>query len=371
MSRSRLSPLFSILAVAFLLATAPVRADEAQEISRILKQGQQEKALERANSFLAAHPKDAQVRFIKGLILTEQNKTADAIKVFTGITDDFPELPEPYNNLAVLYASQGQYEKAKTALEMAINTHPSYATAHENLGDIYAKMASQAYDKALQLDKGNANAQSKLALIKDIFSRQATRQPAKPVVAANAPMPAAAPVAAKPATLAAPVPASAAPSAKPAAQPAPPAPPVPAAKPTPAMEPAKVVTPSKAAEKPAPEASKEDEHEAILASVQGWAKAWSAKNVGAYLKSYGPDLVLAKGENRASWEQTRKERISKPKSISVTISSPEVKLTDASHARVSFKQIYRSPTLNSETWKTLLMVKSGGKWLIHEERIGR
>jgi len=372
MSRSRLVPVFStILVTALLLVVSPARADEAQEINQMLKQGQRDKALDRANNFLATHPKDAQVRFIKGLILTEQNKAADAIKVFTSITDDYPELPEPYNNLAVLYASQGQYEKAKTALEMAINTHPSYATAHENLGDIYAKMASQAYDKALQLDKGNANAQSKLALIKDIFSKQATRQPAKPAVTASAPPPAVTPVTAKPATLAAPAPAAVAASAKPVAQPAVPAVPVPAAKPTPAAEPAKTVTPPKATEKPVPEASKEDDHEAILASVHGWAKAWSTKNIGAYLKAYGPDLVLAKGESRTNWEQTRKERISKPKSISVTIASPEVKLTDASHARVSFKQIYRSPTLNSETWKTLLMVKSGGKWLIHEERIGR
>ncbi|MDO9190049.1 MAG: DUF4440 domain-containing protein, partial [Sulfurimicrobium sp.] len=102
MNRPRLIPLLSAFAAALLISTAPARADEAQEISRIMKQGQQEKALERANSYLATHPKDAQVRFIKGLILTEQNKTGDAIKVFTSITDDYPELPEPYNNLAVL-----------------------------------------------------------------------------------------------------------------------------------------------------------------------------------------------------------------------------------------------------------------------------
>lgn len=363
-------PVFSFLVAALLLAVTPARADEAQEISRMLKQGQQEKALERANSFLATHPKDAQVRFIKGLILTEQNKSADAIKIFTSITDDYPELPEPYNNLAVLYASQGQYEKAKIALEMAINTHPSYATAHENLGDIYAKMASQAYDKALQLDKGNTNAQSKLALIKDIFSRQTTRLPAKPAIAA-APVPAA--PAAKP--VAAPVPAPAATpapvpvpakAATPAAVPVQPAAPVtPAAKPV--AEPAKPAV----VEKPAADSSKGDDSEAVLAAVNTWAKAWSAKNVGGYLKAYAPDLVLAKGENRANWEKTRKERISKPKSISVTIATPEVKVTDANHARVTFKQIYRSSGLNSETWKTLLMVKSNGKWLIHEERIGR
>jgi tetratricopeptide (TPR) repeat protein len=317
----------------------------------MVKQGQQDKALERANSYLAGHPKDAQVRFMKGLILTEQNKTADAIKIFTGITEDYPELPEPYNNLAVLYASQGQYEKAKTALEMAINTHPSYATAHENLGDIYAKMASQAYDKALQLDKGNSNAQSKLALIKDIFSKQPSHllpKPATSVAVAAAPVPAAVVAAAKPVTPA-PTPVATVPvKAAPVAEPAKPA----------------------VVEKATAEASKNDDSEAVLNAVNGWAKAWSAKNVNGYLKSYASDLVLAKGENRGDWEQTRKERISKPKSISVAVKSPDVTVIDATHAKVSFKQVYHSSSLSSETWKTLLMVKSGGKWLIHEERIG-
>jgi ketosteroid isomerase-like protein len=147
--------------------------------------------------------------------------------------------------------------------------------------------------------------------------------------------------------------------------------PTPAAKP--AAEPAKAIEPAKpvAAEKPAAETSKGDSNEAVLAAVHAWAKAWSAKNVGGYLKSYAPDLVLPKGENRASWEKTRKERIGKPKSISVTIASPEVKVIDSTHAKVTFKQVYRSSGLNSETGKTLLMVKSNGKWLIHEERIGR
>jgi len=89
------------------------------------------------------------MRFNKGLILTEQKKVPDAIRIFSSLSEDYPDLPEPYNNLAVLYASQGQYEKARDALEAAIRTHPSYSTAHENLGDIYAKMASQAYGKAL------------------------------------------------------------------------------------------------------------------------------------------------------------------------------------------------------------------------------
>jgi tetratricopeptide (TPR) repeat protein len=65
------------------------------------------------------------------LILTEQGNSKEAIEIFTKLTQDYPELPEPYNNLAVIYASQGQYDKARAALEQSIRTHPSYATAYE------------------------------------------------------------------------------------------------------------------------------------------------------------------------------------------------------------------------------------------------
>ena len=166
----RLNASIAACAAALLLASFAAYADENEEVAKLYKQGSLAKALEQAEAYLATKPKDPQMRFQKGLILTEQNKIADATRVFSSLSEDYPDLPEPYNNLAVLYASQGQYDKAKSALEAAIRTHPSYSTAHENLGDIYAKMASQAYGKAFQLDKGNAAAQTKLAMIKDLFS---------------------------------------------------------------------------------------------------------------------------------------------------------------------------------------------------------
>ncbi len=159
----------ALLAVLLNPLPASARNDELQEANQLFKQGQLDPALDRVNAYLVKTPKDARGRFLKGLILTEQNKPNDAIEVFTALTQEFPELPEPYNNLAVLYASQGQYDKARTALEMANRTRPSYAAAHENLGDIYAKMASQAYEKALQLDKSNTTAKTKLNLIKELF----------------------------------------------------------------------------------------------------------------------------------------------------------------------------------------------------------
>src|SRR5713226_5124751 len=158
------------LCLAAFFAAAPARADDLQDASRLLKAGQREQALERVNRALAAKPGDPQARFLKGLIYTEQGNTREAIEIFTKLTQDYPDLPEPYNNLAVIYAGQGQYEKARAALEQSIRTHPSYATAYENLGDVYAKLASQAYDKALQLDSSNTGAQNKLSLIRDLIS---------------------------------------------------------------------------------------------------------------------------------------------------------------------------------------------------------
>ncbi len=326
------TPLFALLfavvtGYAALAYAAP--NTEFQEINNLFKQGQYAPALDRVNTYISKNPQDAQARFLKGLILTEQNKNAEAIKVFTGLTEDFPELPEPYNNLAVLYAAQGQYEKAKNALEMAIHTHPSYATAHENLGDIYAKLASIAYDKALQLDNNNASAQTKLSLIKELFSGHRAPTIARVSDSSNngnnsKVKPAAAVAVAKPAE----------------AKPAPPAAPAPAS----------------------------IDNSGAKEAVQAWAHAWASKNVDAYLAAYSPKFKPPKGESRSSWENTRRQRITAPKKIEVTLSDISVASDDSNHATVTFKQSYRSDRMSTTAHKILELTKSGGKWLITEER---
>lgn len=158
-----------LIAAAAMLSTS-VFADELAEVQKLAAAGQRTEALQRADQALALNPKDAQMRFLKGVILAEQWRTTDAIGVFLQLTKDYPELPEPYNNLATLYASQSQYDKARIALEMAVRLKPGYAQAYENLGDVYAKLASQAYAKALQIDAGNESAPPKLALIREMFA---------------------------------------------------------------------------------------------------------------------------------------------------------------------------------------------------------
>jgi len=362
MTLTRIVSALAVIAICSATASLPVYAGELQDIQALLKQGNQSQALDRANAFLAKNPKDAQVRFIKGVILSEQGKTGEAIKVFTALTEDFPELPEPYNNLAVLYASQQQYDKARQALEMAIQTHPSYATAHENLGDIYAKMASEAYDRALKIDKSNTAAQTKLSMIKDIFPQNARQQrpTAKPTTVAAAPAPAAV-AAAKPSVVAA----APAPSVTP---PTPIKTSSPTATPNATPAPAAVKAPEKPVEKA--EKPKQNPTQAITAMLNSWAQAWSNKNVNGYLSHYAPDFKTPKGEPRGEWEKFRKERINAPKRIQVSVSAVKVNVKDDDHAQVTFRQHYKADTLNTSATKTLVLIRSGDKWLIQQERVG-
>src|SRR5450759_4629078 len=244
-----------------LCASIGAYADDIEDANKLFKQGQRSQALDKVNGYLANKPKDAQARFLKGLILTEQGKTADAIKIFSALTDDYPDLPEPYNNLAVLYAGQGQYDKAKVLLEKAISTHPSYATAHENLGDIYAKMASQAYDRALQLDHANTATQTKLAMIQNLFAggTRSTEPAHNALVSSKAET---APVIAEATRSRPDQPASAA-----------------------AASQAKTETKTEPAAAPEHVARKDSSKEATK-TVMAWAAAWSAKDKDKYLSIY-------------------------------------------------------------------------------------
>src|SRR5882672_8697250 len=330
----------AVLLFTLIFSASPARADELQDIDRLLKQGQHAQALERVNQYLVQTPRDAKGRFIKGLILAEQNKVAEAIEVFTALAHDYPELPEPYNNLAVLYATQGQYEKARQQLEMSIRTHPSYATAYENLGDVYTKLASQAYDKALQFDSSNSAAKNKLSLIRDLMSSnrlppassapsETSTEPTRPSAARAAPVKSA------------------------------------GTKPTEGQVKSGATKP---AEKPT--RAQDGSGEEVLQTVLAWAGAWSKQNVETYLAFYAQDFKTPKGEARTEWEAVRRQRISGPKKIEVAVESPRVTLRDQNNAVVSFRQMYRSDNLNIKSSKTLVMVRSDGRWLIQQERAG-
>ena len=170
MNRTVLLPVYLIAALCCTPPAIAAADTELQEINDLYQHTQYAAALEQDNAYISKHPDNAAARFLKGLILTDQHKTDAAIDVFTSLNEDFPELPEPYNNLAVLYAAQGHYRQARKALETAVRVNPNYAVAEENLGDIYAKMAGIAYSNAVRLNgERQSAAPAKLKLINEIF----------------------------------------------------------------------------------------------------------------------------------------------------------------------------------------------------------
>lgn len=146
----------------------PVPNNNYQEAAIAFRNGQNDRAIERVDAWLKERPRDARGRFLRGMILTAQKKTDDAVRVYIDLTQDFPELPEPYNNLAVIYGAQGEYDKARVALESAVRAMPSFTAAHENLGDIYLRLAAQSYEKVAKLDSANKTAPAKLKAVNDI-----------------------------------------------------------------------------------------------------------------------------------------------------------------------------------------------------------
>ena len=366
MIRSSSAPAWLLCALV-ALCPSPARSapDDIQEARRLHAQGSLPAALDRVEAALSRQPRDARARFLKGVILSEQGRQADAIRIFTALTEEFPELPEPYNNLAVLYAAQGQDDKARKALEAAIRTHPSYATAHENLGDIYAKMAREAYDKALQLDAGNASARAKLALVKDLFSRTGGGAPPVRTVLADPPA-SQPPTVTPPAGPAVPPPAAPVPGA--AARPA-----APAVSPTPVLpaKPPAAAEPPARNEGPAARETPADAQAEVLRALQGWARAWSAGDAAQYLGHYAPGFRPPGGQSRADWEQARRERVARGRRISVQVLNAKVSFSRPDEAVVTFRQSYQSESMRVVGRKRMTLVRSASRWLILHEEVVR
>jgi Flp pilus assembly protein TadD len=149
-------------------------ADELQTVQRLHREGQSAAALERADRYLAAQPKDAQMRFLKSVVLADAGRPAEAERELRALAEDFPELPEPHNNLAALYAAAGDFDKARASLAETLRLDPSSAAAHENLGDVYARLAEQSYQRALRLEPASRSLPPKLRIVRDLATRTAT-----------------------------------------------------------------------------------------------------------------------------------------------------------------------------------------------------
>lgn len=346
------------------LCTPIVHANDFAAVDQLLKQGQPAKAQQIADQYLIKHPKDARMRFRKALSLADQGKTDAAIQTFSALVRDYPSMAEARNNLAVLHALRGDYDKAQAELEQVLASNSAYSAAYKNLSNIYERQARLSYERALRSSEraSKPEPQAQLVLLRGLNRQQfaeatttppstilttATRTDAKPATPASTPKPAATPT---PTVAAIP---------KPAAPAAPPtiatAPPKPAAAPTPN-------TPPKTETPPA------SDEATILATVEAWAKAWSNKDVDAYFAHYAKNFHAPDG--RSAWEKSRRERILKPGKIHVKILSPDIRIKNERAVDVHFRQDYKSNTFNANSGKTLELVYEHGRWLILKETVG-
>lgn len=151
------------------IAALPLRADTLADIDKLVRAGDLAQALRQADATIAAQPRAAPIRFLKGVILTDLKRDAEAIAVFTALTEDYPELPDPYNNLAVLLAAQGRLNEALVALQAALRNDPTHRAARQNLGDVHLALAIQAWAAAQSGDaKDDAALHRKLQLARQI-----------------------------------------------------------------------------------------------------------------------------------------------------------------------------------------------------------
>lgn len=365
------------------------------EVAKLVEQGKVAQASKQADSYLKQNPGNIQMRFLQGVIAAEQKKNSQAIKVFTALTQDYPNLPEPYNNLAVLYAAEGKERKASEILELAIRTNPSYATAHENLGDLYARMASEAYSKALQLDGRRQAIQPKLALITQIFPQpEAVSKIAEVKGAAGSVLPVRPTKVDEAKLLSSASPLPATPTAsrvrggEVASQ-------IINIEDTRARVPLEVKTEikpaaaDKASQSQKNQSSKRVEPDVITATKQSvdvkdskdvsvqavekavasWAAAWAGQDLDRYLGAYSDHFTPSDGTSLAKWKEIRRQRIVSKSAITVVILDTVVRI-DGDTATAKFRQNYAADSLKTTTKKTLKFQYENGYWRIINEATG-
>lgn len=321
----------SLALAALTFASASLASTAVTEVNQLMAQGKLTEAAALARAHLSRNGNDVHMRFLQGVIATEQQKYDLAIEIFGALTRDFPNLPEPYNNLAVLYATQGQMQKAAQTLEQATRVNPGYATAYENLGDLYARMAGNAYAQALQRDSNRKDVQPKLALIQQIPLNKSSST--RSVVPANERTPIT--VSSNTATAAA----SAARNTS---------------------------TTATAATKPTENSAEQQQAKAAIESaIDAWAYAWVHQNMDGYYAAYSSKFAPNKGD-LSSWKAERRDRILSKQTITLDVNDLKISV-NGSRATARFRQDYSADNYKDSTLKTMELQREGNQWLIVRE----
>jgi tetratricopeptide (TPR) repeat protein len=169
---SRLTHCLALLGM--LGAMASVRADDASAVHALVLRGQMDQALLRAEKAAVANPRNAQAQFLHGVVLMDMARDEQALAVFTALAQEYPELPEPPNNIALLHARQGRLELARQWLEVALRNDPTHRLARANLGQIYLMLAVQSWEQAAATGALDVALQRRLEAARALLNVSAT-----------------------------------------------------------------------------------------------------------------------------------------------------------------------------------------------------
>jgi Flp pilus assembly protein TadD len=136
-------------------------------------------ALQQARQAAAADPGNPKVRFALGVLLIDAQQDAEAMELFVAMTEQFPSLPEPFNNIALLHARSGRWDAAREALESALRNDPGHRVARENLGDVHLQLALQAWGAAAA-GNGGPGLQHKLKIGRELAEANGAAALAEP-----------------------------------------------------------------------------------------------------------------------------------------------------------------------------------------------
>ena len=143
-----------------------VQSDPHDQVKKLLRQEKFERAEILVDKFMAVNPRDPQMRFWKAWITDRTGDKQVALDMYLSLTQDYPEIAEPFNNLAVLYAAKGQFSVAKEALDAALRANPNYADAHENMGDVLIQLANYSFKRSLQINPAQRGVSRKINILK-------------------------------------------------------------------------------------------------------------------------------------------------------------------------------------------------------------
>jgi len=311
---------FLLVFLSLLLAGAALAAESTQQLQVLIEQKKYVKAVLEGNNILQQDPGNARARFLTAYAYQMITKTDKAISLYQDLIRDYPTLPEPRNNLAMIYLEQGDYDRASQLLVSAINTRISYAIAYANLSQVYKGIASEAYRRAISQSTEPAKYTHEIELTAITWLDMPDSESASQVAKLSVSQPA-------------------------------------------MKEPlAEDIATTQTVVNTA------NEDTLLIEYVRNWAQAWSGKDFDKYRASYASDY-RDRFNTHQQWVEYRQKRILRPGDIKVEVSDFTIKQRGANRATVDFTQAFSSPGYSDRVVKRLDFKRVGSQWKIASERV--